>query len=678
METPSLSKGLGKYREIVIAVAFFLVFDLAVLILNFVISFQIADDALAINLAGRQRMLSQRMTKSLLQVDSAMRNNESPQVALDELRQTVALFSRTLDAFSNGGMTKNAQGQMVRLQAANDAAADVALSAARDLWLPFERALEPVLRGDALPAQVQAATSYATHYNVELLARMNELTTALESKAKSKADSLRLVQTAGIALALFNFVFILLKFVRRLQASDRLVEAAQSETDAILATVREGLFLVDQRYHIGTQQSHLLSEVLGRPCPPGTSFLDLLHTMVPPELFISARDYMELLLEGRVRERLVSDLNPLNEVAVRDPDGGTRHLSMRFNRAPTADGTPQLLVTVQDISRVVELQTQLEDAKRTSRSDFDALLRLLKLNPALLAEFVNRTREVLDEVNHGLQQADRSNYRRLIEHSFRLIHRIKGDASMLGLDLFERLAHACEQELVPLREMSEPTGEQLLALLPHLDHLFERLDQVASLLTQSGRREPEPAPAADGLERQLHALAERVAQHQHKQVQLVCDLDRYHALGKAEQQAVRDLFVQLLRNAIVHGIELPAERVAAGKDAVGVISIAVREDDGELSLEVRDDGAGINPRVVRAMLQTRGLYTAAQLEDMDDRQVVMKLFEPGVSTVSQPDVDAGHGVGLDVVQQQIRRLGGHLRLASRPGAFTLFHVRLYA
>src|SRR5205807_494510 len=81
------SSYLGKYREIVLAVAFFLVFDLAVLVLNFYISFQISEDALAINLAGRQRMLSQRMTKALLTAESDFEHGLPETTALEELKK---------------------------------------------------------------------------------------------------------------------------------------------------------------------------------------------------------------------------------------------------------------------------------------------------------------------------------------------------------------------------------------------------------------------------------------------------------------------------------------------------------------------------------------------------------------------------------------------------------------
>lgn len=677
MGMPSLQDSFGKYREIVVAVAFFLVFDMAVLVLNFVISYQIADDALEINLAGRQRMLSQRMTKALLQVETAVLRNENPQQALGELKQTITVFDHTLQAFRVGGSTVDAQGNRVDLKQVSDPKAMAALNTVDTLWGPYQKVLNPVLQGNLERVSLQPAVVYSTQNNIEILGQMNALTSALEQKAQHKADTLRLVQTAGIAFALGNFIFILFKFIRKLRESDRLVEVARQETDAILATVREGLFLIDQRYHMGSQQSQSLSTVLGRPCEPGMSFLDLLHAMVPPTVFIAARDFMELLLEGRVKERLVNDLNPLSEVAVRDPDGGVRYLSMQFNRAPDEQGEVHLLVTVQDVSQRVELEESLEAAKRSSRSDFDALLRLLQLNPALLSEFLVRTREMLEDINHSLQQADRSNYRRMVEHIFRQVHTIKGDAGTLGLELFERLAHVCEQALLPLREFSNPTGDQLLVLLPHLDNFFERLEQVNNLLSKIRKDTVVEMPAAE-LQQQLEHLAQRVAAHQQKQVQLNCELALYDGMPHREQQALRDVMVQLVRNAIVHGLETPAERERLGKTAIGQVRVALSEVEGELSLEVRDDGAGINPGQIRQALLNKGMYNAAQLEQLDDRQVVMRLFEPGVSTVAKADVDAGHGVGLDVVRQQLKRLGGHLKLASRPGAFTLFHIRLYA
>ena len=95
-------------------------------------------------------------------------------------------------------------------------------------------------------------------------------------------------------------------------------------------------------------------------------------------------------------------------------------------------------------------------------------------------------------------------------------------------------------------------------------------------------------------------------------------------------------------------------------------------------LVVRDDGAGLSaPRVKRKLLEL-GWYTAQQLESFDDRQVVAHIFQPGFSTASGVSLHAGRGVGLDLVQANVQKLGGRLTLASTPGEFTEFRVRFAA
>ena len=107
----------GKYRDIIIAASLFVIFDLLVLILNFYTSFEIAEDATAINLAGRQRMLSQGMTKTILQLANS---DELHAQALAELDTTSKLFDTTLYAFTQGGSTRNTDGTDITMLANQD------------------------------------------------------------------------------------------------------------------------------------------------------------------------------------------------------------------------------------------------------------------------------------------------------------------------------------------------------------------------------------------------------------------------------------------------------------------------------------------------------------------------------------------------------------------------------
>lgn len=369
----------GKYREVILAVAFFLVCDLAVLVLNFYISFQISQDALSINLAGRQRMLSQRITKSLLTTQVDSRAGAFNADTAGELVKTVGLFDTTLSAFERGGVVSGGDERQVQLRAVESPPGRDLLVQAQNLWQPFKGLLAPLLgKADPQAETLDAAVSYARTNNLALLALMNKLTTHLERTANAQADLLRKVQTGGIVLALLNFGFILFKFIRRLNETDRQIEIAQRETAEILGTVKEGLFLLDADFRVGSQYSASLAQILGRSVAAGTDFRATLKSMVPEAVYGSACDYIELLLGDRVKESLVADLNPLTAVEVAASSAGVtarhRYLTLQFNRVLLDGKVSHLLVTVSDVTTQVELERALKEARKKARAEVEVML----------------------------------------------------------------------------------------------------------------------------------------------------------------------------------------------------------------------------------------------------------------------------------------------------------------
>jgi chemotaxis protein histidine kinase CheA len=149
-------------------------------------------------------------------------------------------------------------------------------------------------------------------------------------------------------------------------------------------------------------------------------------------------------------------------------------------------------------------------------------------------------------------------------------------------------------------------------------------------------------------------------------------------LPREQADLAREIAVQLVRNAVVHGVEAPATRAGAGKAEAGRVRVQLSRDETEWSLAVRDDGAGLSAPRIRRKLLDLGWYNAAQLDNLDDRQVVAHIFKPGFSTAASVSLHAGRGVGLDVVQAHVQKLGGRLTLASTPGEFTEFRVRFAA
>ena len=130
----------------------------------------------------------------------------------------------------------------------------------------------------------------------------------------------------------------------------------------------------------------------------------------------------------------------------------------------------------------------------------------------------------------------------------------------------------------------------------------------------------------------------------------------------------------LLRNAVDHGIELAAERSARGKSEEGVVRIGAGYRAGMLAIDISDDGGGLDYPRIRERLLGRGLVDANQIEELDEDALQDFLFAPGFSTRDTVSETSGRGVGLDVVRQMLRQLGGSVRIAARSGAGTSFHL----
>lgn len=689
MEKGEIIRGsyFGKYREIVFAVAFFLVFDLAVLVLNFYISFQISQDAIAINLAGRQRMLSQRMTKALLVAQSDARIGAPGTDAMAELTKTVTLFDATLTAFEKGGTVKGSDDRLVTLAAVTTPEAGEILQKADAIWRPYQMLLAPLLNGNSyLPEQLDAGVLYARQNNLALLTLMNRMTTQLERTASAKANLLRSVQTGGIVLALLNFGFILFKFLHRLGENDRKIEAAQKETAEILSTVGEGLFLLDADYRIGSQYSASLMRILGRRIEPGGDFRAVLREMVVHSVYVSACDYIGLLLGDRVKESLVTGLNPLMAVEVSMPaqigSAARRFLTLQFNRVMQNGKISHLLVTVSDVTAQVELEQALGEARKKAKAEVEVMLELLNVNPEVLSQFLKDAERKLLDINDRLRNAEGPHdNRRVIDAIFRQVHTLKGEAAMLGLGMFENLAQSFEAMLAGLRDKGTVTGNDLMALPLPLDEMLQRITLVRELSARLAAYHDAFAPAADddAFAEHLAALSQRIARDHGKEVQLVADLDRMGTLPAKTRSELKDITVQLVRNAIVHGIEPASERAVRAKTLAGNVYVGLKlSGEGEYELVLRDDGCGLVPNRIRAALISSGRYTGTQLADLDDRQIVMKIFELGFSTAATASRDAGHGVGMDVVKQKVQKLSATLRIATREDVFTQFSIRFAA
>lgn len=160
-----------------------------------------------------------------------------------------------------------------------------------------------------------------------------------------------------------------------------------------------------------------------------------------------------------------------------------------------------------------------------------------------------------------------------------------------------------------------------------------------------------------------------------KHIDLVTDGEDTMA-DKDVIEALADPLVHLVRNSLDHGIEPPADRIAAGKAPTARIGLTAVADGDAVLIEVTDDGRGIDPARVRQKAYEQGLIAEAQLETISDAEAVNLVFKPGFSTADQISDLSGRGVGMDAVRASVERMGGTVTMRSRLGEGTTTTLRL--
>ncbi len=305
-------------RAAMYAVLLFLFFDFAALALNFWLSSEIEKQAVGINLAGRQRMLSQRLPKVLLQIENSIETGQDPTPQLAELKLAYELFDDTLLGFAAGHMTLGGSGNALFLEPVREHKAAMVVEEAQSLWAPYRLLVLDVLAGgrDGLSRSLPAAASYSKDHNLQLLALMNQLTTELEQLTEHKAAQIRLYQGIAFALALVNFF--------------------------------GAAYLYRHRFKSAIEQKNVFDEIINR-IPAGVMVLG-----VDARSILKANHYAETLF-GYGRGELVGKKLPdlLTEVdgalLAQRKDGTTFHAAVEQNEADLY-GRKVFIETVNDVT----------------------------------------------------------------------------------------------------------------------------------------------------------------------------------------------------------------------------------------------------------------------------------------------------------------------------------------
>jgi chemosensory pili system protein ChpA (sensor histidine kinase/response regulator) len=324
----------------------------------------------------------------------------------------------------------------------------------------------------------------------------------------------------------------------------------------------------------------------------------------------------------------------------------------------------------------------LGDRPEMARVDADLLDQLLNnagevsIGRARLEQQVGSIDLNLGELSRTVTRLKEQLRKLEIETEKQILHRYENEASYRGdFDPLELDRYSSIQQFSrALAESASDVGsiQQMLETLTQETQTL--LQQQARVVTelQNGLMRTRMVPFQRHVQR-LSRIVRQAAADTGKQAELVIE----GASGELDRQVLERMlppFEHILRNAVVHGLEAPQERIARGKAESGRITMLLHREGSEVLVEVTDDGRGMDIGAIRAKGLALGLIKPGQL--ISDGDVMQLVLEPGFTTADRLTQHAGRGVGMDVVATEVKKLGGALHMESRAGEGTRFLIRL--
>lgn len=443
----------------------------------------------------------------------------------------------------------------------------------------------------------------------------------------------------------------------------------------VLDNVAQGFVTLDLDGVMASERSAIVDTWFGSP-PPGTKLADLVAARTD-----ESEPFPVWLSFGL--DSLRDGIEPYELIALRLPSRfaiGEQTFDVAYSPIRAGEEVQRVLLIISDVTA----QVAAERAERVER-DLFAIFKRLSSDRSGFEEFVHDTNEQVA----SLEIADDA----VVEK--RIVHTLKGNCALFGLEGYSELCHRVEDELAaqdgaPLsaaqRELVVNGWRQLVAKVMAMLGGERRLvveverSELAAVIDYAER-------GGSGRELAMRMLAwsrepvsrrfERLARHAS---QLAVQL------GKATPEiAIRDggvrldpvrwapfwaALVHVVRNAVDHGIEPSAERARLGKPEQGTLTLTASEGGGRVRIAIGDDGGGIDWEALQRKAERAGVPSATR-EDLEDA-----LFLDGISTREQVTMTSGRGVGLAMLREEVRVRGGTIHIDSTPGAGTTITFEL--
>jgi two-component system chemotaxis sensor kinase CheA len=456
--------------------------------------------------------------------------------------------------------------------------------------------------------------------------------------------------------------------------------AERDEIAAMKDSLKIGLFFIDRNFIIQDNYSRYLEELLSETELNGKQFIEFLTKSVTTKEQDAIKDYFDMVFERTFDQAILEDINPLQELHYVSPSTGDKKIfQCEFTPVERGKGEIFILVTIYDITVKVELERRLAEEEAKRQEEMRSIFELIQVDPNVFADFLGDAEYEFTRIDETLKNEKLSAHDALVE-VYQSVHAIKSNAVILGLNTFGDKVHALESQIKKLREMeTEVPFDEMLHLTVALEGLSHEKDGFKTVIDRINSFKVGGSNEGQKQNQNQYVLIEtltkttsRAASDMGKQIKFVAaDVDPV-AIEKGPRRLIKEVLMQLIRNSVVHGIEMPEVRRAKGKNETGVIKLSIKTDGKVIQVKLMDDGGGLNFAKIRDKALSQNLI---KKEDANNKNALLNaIFLPGFSTAETEGVHAGRGIGLNLVRDRVRDAKGTMKLQSEPGKGTLFCI----
>ena len=456
------------------------------------------------------------------------------------------------------------------------------------------------------------------------------------------------------------------------------LHVSQQENTRILETMTTGLFSIDRSYIIGTQYSKVTEKVLRTNNLAKQPLLEVCKHIFNEERLRMFEKYLTILFNPAIVDAFVGGLNPIQSVEIKVGTAPITYLEFSFLRILKDNKIIGIMALIDDITDSFLLNQKLVEQEKRLSTQVKQIHAVLNVDPKFLSVFIADADDDLSRLSELSSQGEISPEE--LGEVYRIVHSIKGNASVLHLDFVAAVTHECEEKIIQMQKKAKITHDDISEINVILVEIKKVLEGINELIVQLSNFQSNFKNTGSDISKMtvdsIVQMVDKISIALQKSVQMDLSKFDYAYINDTTRKSIKDILIQMVRNSISHGIEDFKERKESGKPMTATITLTSKRDGDYFWACLQDDGKGLSMNRLREKAVSMGLATDREIHSWEDSKVQNLIFMPGFSTKEKADMHSGRGVGMDIIKNKIEDLGGQLIIKSVEGKGLAIYIGL--